>query len=70
MILGHCAFHIIAQSNVRMVEAILYFLVKPSRVEPWTVNDSGLMKLYISWGVDGIITDRPDLMLELLGKRN
>jgi glycerophosphoryl diester phosphodiesterase len=26
------------------------------------------MKLYIEWGVDGIITDRPDLMLEVLGR--
>lgn len=37
-------------------------------VEPWTVNDPELMKLYISWGVDGIITDRPDLMMEILGR--
>lgn len=35
-------------------------------VEPWTVNDPELMRLYIEWGVDGIITDRPDLMLEVL----
>jgi glycerophosphoryl diester phosphodiesterase len=41
---------------------------KNVRVEPWTVDDPELMKLYISWGVDGIITDRPDLMLELLGR--
>lgn len=37
-------------------------------VEPWTVDDPELMKQYIEWGVDGIITDRPDLMIELLGK--
>ena len=37
-------------------------------IEPWTVNDPELMKLYISWGVDGIITDRPDLMMEILGR--
>jgi glycerophosphoryl diester phosphodiesterase len=37
-------------------------------VEPWTVDDPGLMKQYIAWGVDGIMTDRPDLMLEVLGK--
>ena len=37
-------------------------------VEPWTVDDPGLMKQYIEWGVDGIMTDRPDLMLEVLGK--
>jgi glycerophosphoryl diester phosphodiesterase len=37
-------------------------------VEPWTVDDPELMKQYIEWGVDGIITDRPDLMIEVLGK--
>jgi glycerophosphoryl diester phosphodiesterase len=26
------------------------------------------MKQYIEWGVDGIITDRPDLMVEILNK--
>lgn len=35
-------------------------------VEPWTVNDPELMKQYVEWGVDGIITDRPDLMIEVL----
>jgi len=39
------------------------------KVEPWTVDDPDLMKQYIAWGVDGIITDRPDLMLEVLGKK-
>jgi len=39
---------------------------KNIRVEPWTVNDPELMKLYIEWGVDGIVTDRPDLMVEVL----
>ena len=38
------------------------------RVEPWTIDDPEQMKLYIDWGVDGIITDRPDLMLEILGR--
>ena len=41
---------------------------KNIRVEPWTVNDPDLMKQYIEWGVDGIITDRPDLMLEIRGR--
>lgn len=39
---------------------------KNIKVEPWTVNDPELMKKYIEWGVDGIITDRPDLMIEAL----
>lgn len=38
-------------------------------VEPWTINDPEQMKLYIEWGVDGIITDCPDIMLEILGRR-
>jgi glycerophosphoryl diester phosphodiesterase len=37
-------------------------------VEPWTVDDPELMKTYIQWGVDGIITDRPDLLMEVLGR--
>jgi glycerophosphoryl diester phosphodiesterase len=40
---------------------------KNIKVEPWTVDDPDLMKQYIEWGVDGIITDRPDLMVEILG---
>jgi glycerophosphoryl diester phosphodiesterase len=39
---------------------------KNIRVEPWTVNDPELMRQYIEWGVDGIITDRPDLMIQAL----
>lgn len=35
-------------------------------VEPWTVDDPALMKQYIQWGVDGIITDRPDVMMDVL----
>jgi len=39
---------------------------KNIKVEPWTVDDPVLMKQYIEWGVDGIMTDRPDLMIEVL----
>jgi glycerophosphoryl diester phosphodiesterase len=41
---------------------------KNVKVEPWTVDDPTLMKQYIEWGVDGIITDRPDLMIEVLNQ--
>ena len=37
-------------------------------VEPWTVDDPQLMEQYIEWGVGGIITDRPDLMVEVLNR--
>jgi len=39
---------------------------KNIRVEPWTVNDPELMRQYIEWEVDGILTDRPDLMIQVL----
>src|SRR6266542_707947 len=35
-------------------------------VEPWTVDNPQLMKQYIEWGVDGIMTDRPDIMIDVL----
>ncbi len=34
-------------------------------VIPWTVNDVPTMRRLIGLGVDGIITDRPDLLLDL-----
>lgn len=35
-------------------------------VIPWTINDEDLMESYINLGVDGIITDYPDLLQNLL----
>ena len=37
-------------------------------VEPWTINDEETMRKFIEWGVDGLITDRPDIMLNVLGR--
>jgi glycerophosphoryl diester phosphodiesterase len=55
-------------SNIRIMTErfIREAHAKNIRVEPWTVNDPQRMKQYIEWGVDGIITDRPDLMIEVL----
>lgn len=39
---------------------------KGLEVHPWTVNDKAIMKKLLNLGVDGIITDRPDLMKEAL----
>jgi glycerophosphoryl diester phosphodiesterase len=38
-------------------------------VVPWTVNDAALMRRLVEWGVDGLITDRPDLLHEVLVER-
>ncbi|MFZ1397948.1 MAG: glycerophosphodiester phosphodiesterase family protein [Candidatus Promineifilaceae bacterium] len=34
-------------------------------VIPWTVNETADMQQLIAWGVDGLISDRPDLLLNL-----
>ena len=36
------------------------------QVHAWTINDPAEMQLFLDLGVNGIITDRPDLLLELL----
>ena len=38
------------------------------RIHVWTVNDEQHMKELIALGVDGIITDKPDLLREVLKK--
>lgn len=38
------------------------------RVVPWTVNRPDDMRRLIGWGVDGLITDRPDLARSVLTK--
>jgi glycerophosphoryl diester phosphodiesterase len=39
-------------------------------VIPWTVNDPAAMDRLIEAGVDGLITDRPDLLREAMAKRD
>ena len=39
------------------------------RVVPWTVNEAADMRRLMALGVDGITTDRPDRLLEILGRR-
>ncbi len=38
------------------------------QVQVWTINDPAEMQRLIDLGVDGIMTDRPDVLLELLGR--
>jgi glycerophosphoryl diester phosphodiesterase len=38
------------------------------QVHVWTVNDPADMRRFIEMGVDGIMTDRPDVLQELLGR--
>lgn len=38
-------------------------------VHVWTVNEPDEMRLLLDWGVNGIITDRPDLLRQVLEQR-
>ncbi len=38
-------------------------------VTPWTVNDPADMDRLIGWGIDGMITDRPDLARDVMKAR-
>jgi glycerophosphoryl diester phosphodiesterase len=37
-------------------------------IHAWTINETADMERLLATGIDGIITDRPDLMLELIGR--
>ena len=39
------------------------------RVIPWAVNDKAVMGRLIDWGVDGLITDYPDRLREVMAAR-
>jgi len=39
------------------------------KVIPWTINESADMEKFVDMGVDGIITDRPDRLREVLRKK-
>jgi glycerophosphoryl diester phosphodiesterase len=38
-------------------------------VLPWTVNDPPDMERLIDWGVDGIITDYPDRLRDVMAAK-
>jgi glycerophosphoryl diester phosphodiesterase len=39
------------------------------KVLPWTVNERADMLRLMDWGVDGIITDYPDVLRDLMRER-
>lgn len=38
------------------------------RIDVWTVNEENDMRRLLAWGVDGIMTDRPDLLARLVAE--
>jgi len=41
-----------------------------NRVNVWTVNEESVMMKLLSMGVDGLITDKPDIAKKVIGLRN
>jgi glycerophosphoryl diester phosphodiesterase len=39
------------------------------KVIPWTVNDADVMRALIAAGVDGIITDYPTVLRQVMAER-
>lgn len=39
------------------------------KVVPWTINNPADMERFIAWGVDGLITDYPDRLREVMQRR-
>ena len=39
------------------------------KVVPWTVNDPAVQDKLLGWGVDGLITDEPDRLREVMARR-
>jgi glycerophosphoryl diester phosphodiesterase len=37
------------------------------RIDVWTIDDEADMRRLLDWGVDGIMTDRPDILARVLG---
>lgn len=52
----HCDYRMLLPQQVRMVHDAGYWLLC------WTVNDPEIARVLFDWGVDGVITDRMDLI--------
>jgi glycerophosphoryl diester phosphodiesterase len=47
---------------------VAYFHARRIPVHVWTVDDATEMRALLALGVDGIVTDRPDLLARVLGR--
>jgi glycerophosphoryl diester phosphodiesterase len=50
--------------NGLRAEDVTSFQARGIRVIPWTVNDPKRIELIVGWGVDGILSDHPDRVLD------
>lgn len=65
------SFQVPVRQGITIVNARTVRAAKSAEVPliVWTINDRAEMQRLLDLGVDGIITDRPDLLRELLGER-
>ncbi len=59
------------QSGIPVItrRSVKGFLASGYDVHVWTINEPAEMNLLLDWGVNGLITDRPDLLKEVLLER-
>ena len=67
---GDCLQVPIYQYGIKLVTKrfVKYVQSKDLKIHVWTINDEYTMRKLIDLGVDGIITDRPKLLKEVLSK--
>ena len=67
---GHCLQIPVYQYGLKLVTQIFinYVQKRGLKIMVWTINDQETMQVLINMGVDGIITDRPSALKELLSK--
>jgi glycerophosphoryl diester phosphodiesterase len=67
---GHCLQIPVYQYGLKLVTQrfINYVQKRGLKIMVWTINDRETMQALIDMGVDGIITDRPSALKELLSK--
>jgi len=53
-------YKLLSQESVRRYQNKNFLVI------PWTVNSKADMKKLLSWGADGIITDYPNILLDIL----
>jgi glycerophosphoryl diester phosphodiesterase len=58
----HGRHHVVTPGLIRALHA------RGLQVHVWTVNDVADMRRLLTWGVDGLVTDRPDALSALLGE--
>jgi glycerophosphoryl diester phosphodiesterase len=60
--------HRVGAMTVVDAKVIAYFHARGIPVHVWTVDDEREMRDLLALGVDGIVTDRPDLLARVLGR--